>query len=107
MAAGSSSGARGWRLLGLFWIGVLVVVGAGAVVLSRLGPVPQPVVAALPVPAAVYHGNNNAWPGPPPRTGLTAPPPALAAPAAVYQGHNNAWPAPPPAPPAPSGPTGD
>ncbi len=40
----------GWRALGVFWAVVVVAAAGGAAVLQILGPVPGPVVAALPAP---------------------------------------------------------
>ncbi|MCO6420035.1 hypothetical protein JYK14_28345, partial [Siccirubricoccus sp. KC 17139] len=41
---------RGWRLLGLFWLVVLALLGGGAGALQWLGP-PEPALPAAPPPA--------------------------------------------------------
>lgn len=51
--AGGDAVTSGWRGLGVFWIVVLLVLGAGAGVLQALGPPPpRPVAASHPVPLA-------------------------------------------------------
>ena len=83
MAAGIAVGARGWRLLGLVWACILAAVGAAALLLALLGPVPPAtVVAAAPEPRAESAAEPVTEPAPVvagPPAAITIPPadPAL------------------------------
>lgn len=76
------------RALGVFWLALLLLLGAGGGVLAWLGPLPEAAVAAAPAPAP------PAVPAPAPTPAAEPPPPPPAPP--VIQAS-----LPPPAPPPP------
>jgi hypothetical protein len=78
---GNAPGAlAGWRGLGAFWIGILVVLGGGAGVLQYLGPPPTPPRATArvpPMPAAPPASNPASGTVPPVVTAKASPADAI------------------------------